>query len=199
MLDAVSLVNLKDTRHLECLAWAVYDRALLVGSCPELLGDHQWCTMLAGIFRHIYKGCNEMAHCLPYNLASWDCQQRMEVAYEEHRQSALCCGHDDGCRARAQRLRSGSRHRSKTPSQKGWTRYTCSSPPNTPPLRYPGVGELFSSSSDTTPKLSSAVSVPMSARSSCSAGGVAQASLDDDEDEEEDFQTSHTPMHHVVR
>ena len=37
------------------------------------------------------------------------------------------------------------------------------------------------------------------ARSSRSAGGVAQALLDDDEDWEKDFQTPHTPVHHVVR
>ena len=43
------------------------------------------------------------------------------------------------------------------------------------------------------------MSVPAYARSSHSAGGVAQASLDDDEDWEEDFQTPHTPTHCVVR
>ena len=48
-------------------------------------------------------------------------------------------------------------------------------------------------------KLSSAVSVLAYARSSHSAGGVAQASLDDDGDWEEDFQTPHTPVCHVVR
>ena len=116
MPDALPLVNLKDTRHLERLAWAVYDGALLLGSCPELLGERQWCTVLAGVFKHIYKGCNEMTHCLPYTLASWDCQQRTEVACEEHRQNALCWGHDDGRRARTQRLRSSSRHHSKMPN-----------------------------------------------------------------------------------
>ena len=149
--DAVLLVNLKDTHHLECLAWAVYDRALLVGSHPELPGECQWCTMLAGIFRHIYKGCNESAYCLPYTLVLWDCQQGTEVAYEEYRQNAPHCGHDDGHRARAQRSRSSSRHHSKMPSQKGWSRCTSGSPPNTPSSRYPSAGELFFSSSDTTP------------------------------------------------
>ena len=61
------------------------------------------------------------------------------------------------------------------------------------------MGELFSPSSDTAPKLSSAVSVLAYARSSHSAGGVAQALLDDDEDGEEDLQTPHTPVHHMVR
>ena len=43
------------------------------------------------------------------------------------------------------------------------------------------------------------MSIPACAKSSCSAGGVAQALLDDDEDWEEDFQTPHTPIHCVVR
>ena len=43
------------------------------------------------------------------------------------------------------------------------------------------------------------MSVRAYARSSHSAGGVAQASLDDDEDWEEDFQTPHPPIHCVVR
>ena len=198
MPDTLLLVNLKDTHHLECLAWAVYDGDLLVGSHPELLGEHQWCTMLAGVFRHIYKGRDEMAHCPPYTLASWDCQQRMEAACEEHKQNAPHCRHNDGHRARAWRLRSSSTHHSKIPSQRGCTRCTYSSPPNTPSQRYHSVDELFSPSSDTTPKLSSAVSVHVYARSSLSAGGVAQALLNDDEDEEEDFQTPHTLMCHVV-
>ena len=175
-----------DTQHLKCLAWAVYDRALHVGDRPELPGECQWCTVLAGIFKYIYKGHNETEHCPPYTLASWDCHQRTDAVCEE-------------CRARGQGSRSGSRCHSKTPSQKGQTRFTHGSPPNTPPLRYPSVEELFSQSPNTTPKLSSAVSVPAHARSSCSAEGVAQASLDDDEDWEEDFQMPHTLMHHVVR
>ena len=43
------------------------------------------------------------------------------------------------------------------------------------------------------------MSVLVHARSSRSAEGVAQASLDDDEDWEEEFQTPHIPMHRVVR
>ena len=194
MPDTLPIVNLKHTCHLECLAWAVYNRALHVRSHPELL-EHQWYTVLAGIFKHIYKGHDETAHCPPYTLASWDCQQRTEVVYEKCRQNATCCRHDDGHRARGQRSRSGSRCHSKTPCQKGWTRYTCGSPPNTLLPRYHSVEELFLPNLDTTPKLSSAVSVLAYARSSHSAGDVAQALLDDDEDWEEDFQTPHTPVH----
>ena len=83
MPDAMLRVNLNDTRHLEHLAWTIYDGALLLGSQPELLGDHQWCTVLAGIFKHIYRSHNKTAHCPPYTLVSWDCQQRTEVLCEE--------------------------------------------------------------------------------------------------------------------
>ena len=41
MPDAILQINLSDTHHLECLAWAMYNGALLVGSQPELPGDHQ--------------------------------------------------------------------------------------------------------------------------------------------------------------
>ena len=199
VLDAMLLVNLNDTWHLERLTWAVYNGALHVGNHPELLGECQWCTMLVGIFQHIYKGHDETAHCPPYTLVSWDCQQRTDVVCQECRQNTMHGRHNGGCRARGQGLRSGSRHHSKTPSRKGWTRFTHGSPPNTPPLRYPGVGELFFPSPDTTRKLTSAVSVLAHARSSHSAEGVAQALLDGDKDWEEDFQTPHTPMHCVVR
>ena len=114
--DTMPLVNLNDTRHLEHLAWAVYNRALCVGNCPELRGECQWCTVLAGIFQHIYKGRNKTAHCLPYTLVSWNCQQRTDVVCEECRQNTTRGGHDGGHRARGQGLRSGPRRRSKTPS-----------------------------------------------------------------------------------
>ena len=196
--DAMWWVNLNDTYYLEGLTWAIYDGALLVGGRPELLGDRQWCTMLAGIFKHIYKGHNKTAHCPPYTLVSWDCQQRTKVLCKERRRGATWCGHNDGCRARKQRSRSSSRCHSRMPSQMGWSRYSCCSPPNTLPRRH-SAGEPFSPSANTMPKLSLAVSIPAYARSSHSAGGVAQALLDDDEDWEEDFQTPHTPICHVVR
>ena len=85
MPDAMSQISLNNTRHLECLAWAIYDGALLIGSRAQLPGNHQWCTVLVGIFKHIYRGCSDAAHCLPYMLALWDCQQRTEVLCEEQR------------------------------------------------------------------------------------------------------------------
>ena len=77
--DALALLNVNDACHLERLMWAVYDGALLVGPQPELPGDCPWCTVLAGIHKHIYRGCNDTAHCLPHTLGSWDCQEWIEA------------------------------------------------------------------------------------------------------------------------
>ena len=109
--------------------------------------------------------------CLLHYPQNWS---PTDMVCEECRQNTTHGRHDGGGRARGQGSRSSSRHHSKTPSQKGWTRFTHGSPPNTLPSRYPGVGELFSPSLDTTPKLSSAVSVLVHARSSHSAEGVTQ-------------------------
>ena len=81
VLDALSLLNVNDACHLEHLTWAVYDGALLLGERPELPGNHPWCMVLAGLYRHIYRGCEDVAHCLPYMLASWNCQERVEVLH----------------------------------------------------------------------------------------------------------------------
>ena len=85
MPDTLSLLNINNARHLKCLMWAVYDGTLLVGRQPELPRDCQSCTVLVGTFKHIYGGCDDVAHCLLYTLASWDCQERTEV---------LCQGED---------------------------------------------------------------------------------------------------------
>ena len=81
MPDALSLLNVNDVCHLERLTWAVYDGALLVGRRPELPGDHSWCTVLAGLYKHIYRGCDDVAHCPPHTLGFWDCQERIEVLH----------------------------------------------------------------------------------------------------------------------
>ena len=106
MPDAVPQINLNNTCHLKCLTWAMYDRALLVGSRPELPGDHQWYTGLAGTFKHIYRGHDDAANCPPYMLASWDCQQKTEALCEEQRRGAAQCSHKNTPRARRRRLRS---------------------------------------------------------------------------------------------
>ena len=78
------LLNVNDAHHLEYLMWAIYDGALLVGERPKLPGNCPWCTVLAGLYRHIYKAMR-MAHCLPYMLAYWDCQERVEALCQEGR------------------------------------------------------------------------------------------------------------------
>ena len=80
---AVLQINLNDAHHLEYLTWAIYNGALLVGSQPELPGVCQWCTMLASIYKHIYRGCDDAAHCPSYTLALWDCLQRTKALHEE--------------------------------------------------------------------------------------------------------------------
>ena len=77
--DALALLNVDDTCHLEHLAWTVYDGTLLVGEQPELPGDCPWCTVLAGLHKHIYSGRNDVAHCPSHMLGSWDCQEQIEV------------------------------------------------------------------------------------------------------------------------
>ena len=76
MPDALALLNVNDVHHLERLAWVVYDSALLVGARPELPGNHSWCTVLAGLHKHIYSGCEDAAHCPPQTL---DCQEQTEA------------------------------------------------------------------------------------------------------------------------
>ena len=75
MPDALALLNVDDAHHLERLMWAVYDGALLVGMRPELPGNHPWCKVLAGLHKHIYRGCDDVAHCLSHTLGSSDCQE----------------------------------------------------------------------------------------------------------------------------
>ena len=77
--DALALPNVEDVRHLEHLAWVVYDGVLLVGLRPKLSGDRPWCMVLAGLQRHIYRGHDNMAHCLPQTLSSWDHEERVEA------------------------------------------------------------------------------------------------------------------------
>ena len=89
MPDALALLNVDDARHLERFAWAVYDGVLLVGTWPELPGDHPWCTVLAGLHKHIYRGRDDMAHCLLHTLGSWDCQERIEVLCRGGRLSSM--------------------------------------------------------------------------------------------------------------
>ena len=89
MPNALALLNMDDARHLKCLMWAVYDGALLVGLQPKLPGDHPWCTMLAGLHKHIYRGHDDVAHCMPHMLGSQDCQEWIEAPWRGGRPSSM--------------------------------------------------------------------------------------------------------------
>ena len=86
--DALVLLNVDDAYHLKHLVWAVYDGTLLVGPQPKLPGDRSWCTVLAGLHKHIYRGCDDAAYCPPHMLGSWDCQEQIEVLWRGGRLSS---------------------------------------------------------------------------------------------------------------
>ena len=115
MPDALALLNVNEVRHLEHLVWVVYDGTLLVGPRPELLGDRSWCTVLAGLHKHIYRGCDDVAHCPPQMLGSWDCQEQIEAL---HRVGSLSSMQSRQRRASQfqRRSQSSSRHRSQMPA-----------------------------------------------------------------------------------
>ena len=94
MPDALALLNVEDVRHLERLAWTVYDGILMVGPQPKLLGDRPWCTVLAGLQQHIYRGHNDAAHCPPQMLGSWDCQEQVEALHHAGCLSSYKVGRD---------------------------------------------------------------------------------------------------------
>ena len=167
MSDTLSLLNINDAHHLECLMWAVYDRALLVGRQPELPRDCQWCTVLAGTYKHIYRGQDDVAHCLLYTLASWDCQERTKVLHWEGKLGTAWSGHK-----RESRSRSSSRHYSRMPGLRDWSGHSCCSPPNMLPSCH--CREPLSPSANTMPKLLCTVNIPAYAQSSCSVGADGQ-------------------------
>ena len=194
--DALSLLNVNNAHHLECLMWAVYDGALLVGEQPELPGNHPWCMVLASLYRHIYRGHEDVAHCPLYTLASWDCQERVEALCREGRLGSVRRTQWRASRPR-RRSRSSSQCLSQTPAQGDWSGCSHGSSPNMPSRCH--CGATLSPNADTMPKLASAVNFPSHAWSSHSCRGMAQASLDDEDAWEDDFQTPHSPVHHIVR
>ena len=196
MPNALSLLNVNDTCHLKRLAWVVYDGALLVGRQPELPRNCQWCTVLAGLYKHIYRGCYDAAHCPLYTLVSWDCQERTKALCQERRLGSAQSGQWRASRPR-RRSRSSSRCHSRMPALRDWSGHSCCLPPNTP-LRC-HCGGPISPGTDTMPKLASAVNVLAYACSSCFGGGMAQASLNDEDGWEDDFQTLHMPVCCIVR
>ena len=105
-------------------------------------------------------------------------------------------GHQRESRPR-RRSRSSSRHHSQTLAQGGWSGHSHGSTPNTlSSCHHRGPSPP---NADTMPKLALAVNVVSYARSSCSSGGMAWASLSEEDAWEDDFQTPHTPVCHIVR
>ena len=98
---------------------------------------------------------------------------------------------------RASRSRRRSRCHSRMLALRDWSRHSCCSLPNMP-LRC-HCREPLSLGANTMPKLPSAINILAYAASSYLAGGMARASLDDDEVGEDDFQTLHTPVHRIFR
>ena len=95
------------------------------------------------------------------------------------------------------RSRSSSQCRSRIPAQGDWSRHSRGSSPNMPSRCH--CRAPLSPGADTMTKLASAVNVPSYAQSSHSCGGMAQASLNDEDVWEDDFQTPHMPVHHIVQ
>ena len=59
----------------------VYDGALLVGLQHKLQGNRSWGMVLARLQTHIYRGHDDVAHCPPWTLGSWDCQEWIEALW----------------------------------------------------------------------------------------------------------------------
>ena len=181
--DALALLNMNDTCYLKHLMWAVYDGVLLVGPWPELPGDCPWCTVLAGLHKHIYRGHDDVAYCLPHTLGSWDCQEQIEVLQRGGRLSSMQSGWRQASQPR-RRSRSSLRCCSQTLAQGNRDGQSHGSSPHMPLRSHPGVtappctplrcycGAAASLNISTTPKVASAVNVPSHAWSSHSSEGL---------------------------
>ena len=207
MPDVLALLNINDAHHLEHLSWAVYDGTLLVGPWPELPGDRPWCMVLAWLHKHIYRGCNDVAHCPLHVLGSWDCQEQIEVLQRGGDLAPCEAGRDEhpspgggpktvrntALRHQPGGGRDGYSHGSSTPHA-----FEVSPQSDHTPL-YAFQVLSMSPNISTMPKVVSAVNVPSHARSSHSSEGTARASLDENDMWEDYFQTLHMPVHHVVQ
>ena len=180
--DALALLNVNDVCHLKCLMWAVYDSILMVGLWPELLGDRSWCTVLAGLHQHIYRGCNDVAHCPPQTLGSWDCQECIEALHHVGGLSSV----QSGWRQVSwpwRRSQSGSQCHSQMPAWGTRDGHSHGPSPHMPSrCRHGATSTLctplrccFSTATShnvcTTPKVASVVNILPYARSSHSSGG----------------------------
>ena len=181
----------------------MYDGAILVGPWPELLGACTWCTVLAGLQQHIYRGRNDAAHCPPQILGSWDHEEWVEALHH--------VGGLSRQRRTSQTWRrswSGSHRCSQMPTCEGQPRATSPHMPSRCPhgaTLLPCVtakcycGTTMPHDIHTTPNMASVVNIPPHAWSSHSSEGTALALLDQDEALEDDFQTQHMPVCHIRR
>ena len=136
--DALALLNVDDAHHLERLAWAVYDGTLLVGGWPELPGDCPWCMVLAGLHKHIYRGRDDVAHCPPHTLGSWDCEERIEVLRRGGELSSMQSSQRKASWPR-RGSRSSSQCRSQTPVRGNRDGHSRGSSPCTPSRSHCGA------------------------------------------------------------
>ena len=192
---------MEDVHHLKCLTWVVYDGVLLVGPQPELSGDRPWCTVLAGLQQHIYRGRDDVAHCPLQMLSSWDHQEWVEALHCVGGLSSAQSGQRQASWS-WRRSQSGSHHHSQKPA---WDGHSHAMSPHMPSRCPHGVtllpcvtercycGMATSLDVSTMPKVALVVNVPPPHTwSSHSGEGMARASLDQDKALEDDFQTQHT-------
>ena len=207
--DALALLNVEDTHHLECLAWVVYDGILMVGPWPKLLGNRPWCSAGWATATHlqVLRRCGSLpatdtkflgpsgvgrstAPCgRPQLHTKW---VEMSIPAPEEILKQLMSSLPDA----------GS----------GWT-FMCHVPPHAFEMSTRSdfthlcdfkvllqhCSTAASHDISTTPKVALAVNIPPYAQSSHSGEGTAWASLDQDEALEDDFQTQHTPVHRVMQ
>ena len=150
----------------------------------------------AGLYKHIYRGCEDMAHCPPHTLASWDCQERVEVLQRGGRLGSMWNGQQRSSRPR-RRSRSSSQCCSQTLAQGDRNGHSHGSLPCMPSRCH--CRAALCPNANTMPKLTLAVNIPSHAWSSHSCGEIARASLDDEDTWEDDFQTPQMPVCPVVQ
>ena len=147
--------------------------------------------MLADLHQHIYKGCDDAAHCPPFMTASWDYHDQTKVLHREGRLSSYLAA----AKSR-RRSRSHTRCRSRPLALRDWSVHTCCSLPSM--LLSCTCGRSLSPGTNSMPWLSLMVNVPAHARSSHSTWGRARATLNMEEMLDDDFQNPHTPVCCIV-
>ena len=169
MPDTLSLINVNDVCHLEHLAWAISNGALVMGRRSELAGNLPWWAVLASFYKHIYRGCEEVAHCLPCTLASWDCKERVEALHHKGWLDAEQSRQWQRSRSQGRSI-SGSHHHSHTPAQGHGSGQSCGLSPSMLPKCFCKDIPPLITEPNTILKMASAVSIPLHAKSSHSLG-----------------------------